>query len=109
MCSLPNEKTRQKWMNEVSWLELNDANLMICKKGYLLAEQNETLMCNTSKFVQGNSNYQKFSFRYHNLSELHHLTCKSKENLDTQVCQFHQEKLFNKFHQRVRQQNQYSK
>ena len=84
MCSLPNEKTRKKWMNEVTWLELNDANLMICKKCYLLAEQNETLMCNTSKFVQGNSNYQKFSFRYHNLSELHDLTCKSKENLDTQ-------------------------
>ena len=71
-------------MNELSWLELNDANLMICKLCYWCAEQNVTVICSTSKFVQGSSNYQKSSLKDHNLSASHDLVRKSKENFDAQ-------------------------
>ena len=84
MCSLPTEKTRKKWMNEFSWLEFNDANLMICNLCYCHAEQNGTVMCSTSKFVQGSSNYQKSSLKDHNLSAPPDLARKSKEKFDAQ-------------------------
>ena len=71
-------------MNEFSWLEFNNADLMICKLCYWRAEQNGTVMCSTSKFVQGISNYQKDSLKYHNLSASHDLVRKSKENFDAQ-------------------------
>ena len=71
-------------MNEFSWLEFNDTNLMTCKLCYWRAEQNGTVMCSTSKFVQGSSNHQKSSLKDHNLSAPHDLTRKSKENFDTQ-------------------------
>ena len=84
MCSLPTEKTRKKWMNEFSWLEFNDANLMICKLCYCHAEQNGTVMCSTSKSVQGSSNYPKSSLKDHNLSAPPDLARKSKEKFDAQ-------------------------
>ena len=84
MCSLSTEKTRKKWMNEFSWLEFNDANLMICKLCYWRAEQNGTVMCSTSKFVQGNNNCQKSSLKDRHLSAPDDLTRKSKENFGAQ-------------------------
>ena len=71
-------------MNEFSWLEFNDTNLMICKLCYWRAEQNRTVMCSTNKFVQGSSNYQKCFLKDHNLSATQDLTRKSKENVDAQ-------------------------
>ena len=71
-------------MNEFSWLEFNDSNSMIYKLCYWCAEQNVTVICSTSKFVQGSSNYQKSSLKDHNLSASHDLARKSKENFDAQ-------------------------
>ena len=59
--------------------EFND-----CKLCYWHAEQNGTVMCSTSKFVEGSSNYQKSSLKDHNLSAPHDLARKSKENFDAQ-------------------------
>ena len=84
MYSLSTEKNRKKWMNEFSWLEFNDTNLMICKLCYWRAEQNRTVMCSTNKFVKGSSNYQKCFLKDHNLSATQDLTRKSKENVDAQ-------------------------
>ena len=79
MCSL---KTYKKWMNKFSWLEFNNANLMICKLSCLHAEQNRTVICRISKCVQGNSNYKKSSLKDCNLSAPHDLPPKSKETFD---------------------------